>query len=202
LLDDAVREATIALDRDPLSLVAHIVAMYTNALAGNAAEMERLWKSLEALDPQYPGRLTGHAYALVYIGRVHDALPYWVEYNTATASTEEEKKNAAALQEALATGGDDAYHREFIRQGVEARRERYFSPAKIAMEYASLGETDSVIVWLETALDERDSWLRLLALDPRFDPHRTDPRFRAIVRDLNLEEAEDRFLKLRGRSQP
>lgn len=59
--------------------------------------------------------------------------------------------------------------------------QRYVPAGDIASIYASLGDSDNALVWLETALQQRASMLGFLAQNPAFDGLHSDPRFKAIV---------------------
>jgi hypothetical protein len=50
----------------------------------------------------------------------------------------------------------------------------------MALVYAGLGQRDSAFEWLDRAYAARDVHLVFLA-DPKWDPFREDPRFRALV---------------------
>ena len=49
-----------------------------------------------------------------------------------------------------------------------------------------LGDRDAAITELQGAVRLRDPGLIILPTDPLFDPLRNDPRFRAIVAQLNF----------------
>ena len=65
----------------------------------------------------------------------------------------------------------------------------YVSPYYVAEIYTGLGDKDAAIEWLGKALDERSTWVVFLGVDPRFDPLRSDPRFAALLKRLNLPAA-------------
>jgi len=52
--------------------------------------------------------------------------------------------------------------------------------------YTGLGEYDKAVDWLEKAYEEKDSYVAYIAVFPEFDPLRTHPRFRALVKKMNL----------------
>jgi serine/threonine-protein kinase len=54
--------------------------------------------------------------------------------------------------------------------------------------YAQWGNTPNALEWLETALQLRDPDLQYLKADPLLDPLRSEPRFRAIMRELKLPQ--------------
>jgi hypothetical protein len=56
----------------------------------------------------------------------------------------------------------------------------------IASIYASLGDTDNAIAWLDRALQQRASTLGFLAQNPAFDGLHDDPRFAALVDRVGL----------------
>jgi tetratricopeptide (TPR) repeat protein len=68
-------------------------------------------------------------------------------------------------------------------QGIA--RERYVPPYAMALVYAGLGQPDPVFDWLDRAYVARDVHLVRLA-DPKWDPFRDDPRFRALVERCDL----------------
>ena len=75
----------------------------------------------------------------------------------------------AALKQIFATDGDKAAY-------------------QIAAVYASWGDTDHAINWLQTALRLRDPGLLVLKIDPQLDSVRSDPRFQSIERELKFPD--------------
>jgi hypothetical protein len=58
--------------------------------------------------------------------------------------------------------------------------------SEIAMIYASLGDTDQAMNWLEKGYDERFNPSVLLR--PGFDPLRSDSRFQNLVHRIGLPQ--------------
>jgi Tol biopolymer transport system component/TolB-like protein/DNA-binding winged helix-turn-helix (wHTH) protein/Flp pilus assembly protein TadD len=88
-----------------------------------------------------------------------------------------------------------------LRGLIEKRKEKYVSAINIASGFAVLKETDDVIRWLELALTERDSNLTWLNVDREFDYLRDDPRFRAILEQVNLpDEKSSQTVRASGRA--
>jgi len=57
-----------------------------------------------------------------------------------------------------------------------------FNAYNLAIDHAALGEKDEAIQWLERAYWSRDSKLTVIAIEPIFDPLRSDPRFKNLSR--------------------
>ncbi|MEZ5294030.1 MAG: winged helix-turn-helix domain-containing protein [Vicinamibacterales bacterium] len=62
-----------------------------------------------------------------------------------------------------------------------ASGERYVPPYAMALINAGLDRRDEVMRWLARAIDTTDAHIIYLAVDPKWDPYRTDPRFMALV---------------------
>ncbi|HEX9966508.1 MAG TPA: winged helix-turn-helix domain-containing protein [Solirubrobacterales bacterium] len=63
------------------------------------------------------------------------------------------------------------------------------SPVDLAIPALHLGETGRALALVEEAGRRKFGWgLAFLAVDPRFDPLRAEPRFRQVLRALGLDE--------------
>ena len=94
----------------------------------------------------------------------------------------------AAVRAALARQGLAAYWRWTLDQlAAAAAGQDYLSPAHLALPHLALGDREAALQDLERAYRERSGWqLLFLAVEPRFDPLRADPRFRDLLRRLRL----------------
>jgi tetratricopeptide (TPR) repeat protein len=68
---------------------------------------------------------------------------------------------------------------------AQARKE-YVDPALIGLIYTGLGEKDQAFEWLEKAYQTRSSWMTWLKVEPKFDPLRSDPRFKDLMRRVGI----------------
>jgi len=64
--------------------------------------------------------------------------------------------------------------------------QRYVPAGDIASIYASLGDTENGLIWLDRALQQRAPVLGFLAQNPAFDGLHGDPRFAAIVDRIGI----------------
>ena len=180
---EAIRESDRACELDPLCLVVNTNAAWVRYLAGDyEAALERCRRTAE-LDPQYlPARRMIGAINL-QMGRVADAIAV---LEAAYAEARQEPILAASLAHARAVAGDrpgaaavlDAIHR--------LDRRRYLPPYQLAIVHIGLGDADQAFAALERATVDADPALGYLAVDPRLQPIRTDPRYARLIALLGL----------------
>lgn len=60
------------------------------------------------------------------------------------------------------------------------------SPYLLATVHTGLGDQNRALALLEQAVEERDTWVTFLGVDPVFDPHRDDPRTRSLLDRMGL----------------
>jgi DNA-binding winged helix-turn-helix (wHTH) protein/tetratricopeptide (TPR) repeat protein len=88
--------------------------------------------------------------------------------------------------QALALSGRRAEALAELDRVLKLSTQRYVSAGDIASIYASLGDTDNALAWLDRALQQRASMLGFLAQNPAFDGLHGDPRFAAIIDRVGL----------------
>jgi tetratricopeptide (TPR) repeat protein len=93
--------------------------------------------------------------------------------------------------DAIARGYEEAGYKGAMNLAAEtlAADTTYVSPFDIASLYASAGKNDRAFEWLERAFEARDPNTPFLGY-PVFDSLRNDPRFKDLLRRLNLPEPE------------
>ena len=115
------------------------------------------------------------------------------QYNDAIAEFEESLRlkgdntsDQCYLGYALAKAGrrSDA---EPILKRLETTKE-YVSPAELAVLYIGLGEKEQALSALERAYAAHDLQMQYLGLDPSYDPLRSEPRFRELIRKVGLPQ--------------
>jgi tetratricopeptide (TPR) repeat protein len=93
----------------------------------------------------------------------------------------------AALAEAYASNGQTAEVEAILSELEEAQKERYVDPTIFALIHLNLGDYDAAIDMLEQGYEIRSAWLpTTMAIDPRTDPLRDDPRFQDLLRRMGL----------------
>ncbi len=70
----------------------------------------------------------------------------------------------------------------------EVAKTEYVPTARYAAVYAALGDNDKAFEELNTGFEEKDWELFRFNVDTYWIPLRDDPRFKALVKRLNLPE--------------
>jgi TolB-like protein/Tfp pilus assembly protein PilF len=65
-------------------------------------------------------------------------------------------------------------------------RKRYVCSYEVATSYVLLREKDQAFPWFDKAVEERSDCMVMLAVDPRLDSVRSDPRFQDLQRRVGL----------------
>jgi tetratricopeptide (TPR) repeat protein len=84
--------------------------------------------------------------------------------------------------------GNEKGARKILNQLIDARESRVVSAWGIAAIHAHLRDVDEAFRWLDIAVRERASGLTVLAVHPRLDPIRSDPRYDQLVQKLELAD--------------
>ena len=120
----------------------------------------------------------------VRLGRVQDAI---AALEPANSRADVQPGVQGALAIAYAAAGRQADARALVH-ALETRAKREYYPRTwLVRVYAALGDKNRALTWLETAYDDRDSWLIVANADPSFDTLRGEPRFRAILAKIRSQ---------------
>lgn len=95
-------------------------------------------------------------------------------------------RDSAQLAYIYGAAGQPAEARRILQRLLDSAPQRYLPPFHIAMAYAGLGDADEAFRWLETAYEERASFMDGLAVTMGFDAIRPDPRFDRLLRRMGL----------------
>ena len=181
--DESMAEKRVAQSLDPLTPVFFGDQGYTLISAGRYDDaLPECRKALE-LDPGFgPGhRCLGRAHMLA--GRYEEAL---AEYRRAIEQMPDDPRAQSGIAQTYARAGNRPAARRILDSLVTVSRTRYVSPVPIAYIYASLGDRDRTLEWLERAVGERAGWVVDIYKAPEMDFLRSDPRFVRLLRRMGL----------------
>ena len=92
------------------------------------------------------------------------------------------------LAMALAKSGQREAAMKLLNELKQESSERYVSSNAIAFVYIGLNDKNEALSWLEKGVVERSAYATFMAIDPVYDDLRPDPRFKAMLKRLNLPE--------------
>jgi serine/threonine protein kinase/Tfp pilus assembly protein PilF len=181
-LDEALAEARKAQEMDPLSVFPRHEEAVIFFLTGDQDAAVDRSESLLAVNPTSPLTLLILAKAKAAKGEFREALD---------ALDEGDPERIRAAHQATrgyiyATTGRPGNARQILRQLELQPGSRPVSGFHIALVHVGLGEHERALDLLEQAADERTWLIRLLGVEPTFDPLRNEPRFQALMRRVGL----------------
>jgi len=181
--DEALREVERAVEMDPLCLVVSTSAASVHYLAGDGARALAYCRRTTDLDPDYlpAWRIMGAVY--LQEGRAAEALRV---LEAAHGRARQDPIIIASLVHARGILGDSAAARDLGDDLRRLSRIRYVPPYHAALAHLGLGDLDAAFASLEQAVVDCDPALTNLAVEPRFNPARSDPRFTRLLDLLGL----------------
>jgi eukaryotic-like serine/threonine-protein kinase len=182
--DEAKVELKKAQDLDPLSLL-------TNTSLGRQlyftrqydAAVQQLKKTLD-MDPKFvPAQ---HAIETAYAqnGMFKEAIGERQKVLTLSGNPD----LAASIGEDFNASGYPGVMKSWLEGLKEISKRSYVSSYNMAQIYARLGDKNQALAALEMALDQRDSNLTYVRVEPAFDEIRSDPRFQKVMQQLNMPQ--------------
>ncbi len=87
-----------------------------------------------------------------------------------------------------AKSGDHAKALQILNELEKRSNQEYVTALHFAQIYAGLGDNEQALAWLDKACTERSVWMTFVRVDPKFDPLRDDPRFKDLLKRMNLSE--------------
>ena len=183
--DEALAQVRRARELDPLSLVINANLGFVLSVARRYDEgIEQVRRTLE-MDPNFAHAHFRLGQIDVMRGRYAEAIP---ELEKAISLSGGSPRATAELGLAYALQGNRNAALKLLGVLRDRSRQRYVSPANLALIYGGLGDKDRTLEWLDKAYAERSPTLNLLRVTPAFESVRTEPRFRLLVTRIGLPQ--------------
>jgi TolB-like protein/DNA-binding winged helix-turn-helix (wHTH) protein/Flp pilus assembly protein TadD len=181
---EAWEQINEAMRLDPLSLPNNAEVVRTLYYARNYDQAIGQGQKAMQLDPNYArthfwlGRVYSqkgmHKQAIAASQKVLEALP-------------DSNLGLTEMAYSLAAAGRQTEARAILVR-LEERSKNIFVPAyNFAVIHIALKEEEVAMRYMQQAYESRDWALLVLAVEPRLDPLRRDPRFQEILAKLNLQ---------------
>jgi TolB-like protein/DNA-binding winged helix-turn-helix (wHTH) protein/lipopolysaccharide biosynthesis regulator YciM len=179
--EQAIPEMKRARELDPLAGGANVAAVYELALARQNDQATEAAKKLLELDQSNPNlhTLLGVTYARK--GQYREAI---TAYQEAIKLGDDSQDTQIYLGVAYVKTGEREKTRAILKR-LETGKE-YVSPMGLAMLHVTLGEREQAFTLLERAYSAHDQQLIWLGVERGFDPLRSDPHFKDLMRRVGL----------------
>ena len=144
-----------------------------------------LQKAIE-LSPYNPYAHFGLFLAYDHTGRRPLAMTELQQYMTLQKETE----IAARVARTYQTAGYVRARTQYFELMAAAYVQRHYLSYQIACEYASLGDKDRALDYLERAYQEHSNYMNRLKVDSYFDGLREEPRFKHLLEQMRLTDEQ------------
>lgn len=176
----ALHEAEMAVEFDPLDPMTNFHLVQSSYFAGRFEKCVRSGYNALELAPEFPYTRWYVACSLLALGRREEAWQMALD----TRPLDNQPLNVGRFGYIAAVVGRRAEALAVLRE-LETRRALRYSPAlPIAWIYLGLGDTNTCLEWLETAVRETEPYLPSIAVSQIFDCVRDDERFKAILAQI------------------
>ncbi|MGB6680298.1 MAG: protein kinase, partial [Candidatus Bathyarchaeia archaeon] len=183
--DEAIEEMNQALELDPLSLVYNrdlgMIYYY-------ARQYDQAITALKRAIEMEPSFIHTHGLlGLVYLEKSMFEEALSELQSEITISGGSESTAEAWIGIAYARMGEKNKAEEILENLLKLSEKAFVTPYFIAILNFHLKEIDQGFKWLAKTYEENDSWLNFINVDPGVDSVRPDPRFKELLKKMNLE---------------
>jgi TolB-like protein/Flp pilus assembly protein TadD len=177
--EDALKQIKAAVVIDPLDPINYVYMWQIQDRIGQLSEAEASVRRILDIRPTYSYGHSSLGYLLLERGDLDGALN---EVQRETVRGEKQLGMALVLYALGRKAESDAALAGYIKENAGT----YAS--SIADIYALRGQSDEAMRWLERAFTQKDAGLTLIKADTALVPLNGDPRFKALLRKMNLPE--------------
>ena len=181
-LSGCLVEIDQALRLDPASVGAIQLAGTFHLYARDYEQAIRLLQHALELDRMDFRALHNLGLAHIQVGQLEEGL----EELTRAATSSGPRRQDACLAYAYCKAGKTEEASRLLDELLHPVHGERIPAVAVAGIYNVLGETDRAVEWLERAFTERARQLMYITWDFVFDDLRDDPRFRSLLRRMNL----------------
>ncbi len=180
--NEAVHEAKVARELDPLAIVSSFSLMWCSYHARRFEEALELAEETLKVEPKNMPVLHGSSFLLSRLGRHEEAIA------AAKKSVDLMGKASYTLSRlgtAHAQAGNKAEAEEVLREMHAISSRRHVSPYHFSLVTCALGQVEQSLVLLEEAFETKDAKILWMAVDPELDLLHGETRLKELLRKLN-----------------
>ncbi|MBP7377107.1 MAG: tetratricopeptide repeat protein [Pyrinomonadaceae bacterium] len=182
--DEAVASLRRAEELDPLSPIIGTNLGDILLAARRYDEAIVQYQRVLSLDPNFASAFYGLGLTHWQKGMKPEAIAEMRKYIEMSGST----LGKGDLGFFLARSGQRDEAVKLLAELKQASSQQYVPRTAVALIHLGLGEKEEALDWLEKEIDDRGSLATYYAVMPELDDLRTEPRFKAMLKRLNLPE--------------
>lgn len=183
--DDAIIEGKKARELDPLSSIVTTNLGRTYAFARRHDEAIEILRRAHEMDPTLFVPLGYLGFAQTLKGQFTEAI---TTFRKAIEISDGSPNAKSHLAYALAKAGQRDEALKLIDELKRQAAHEHIASFHFAVPYIGLGDKDEAFFWLGKGVDEQGIDGAELEVHPWFDDLRSDPRFTALLKRMNLPE--------------
>ena len=183
--DEAISEIKQGLKAEPLDVNMGVTVAWAYLIRGQNEEALEVARKIHDLEPNHQLSRWILATVLTEMRRYDEAIAICEKW------LQDEPNSQMAIRDAgfaYAKAGRRDKAEEMIARYRDFAKTEWVPTARIAAIYGALGEKDKAFAELEKALEARDWEMHRISVDIYMRPLRDDPRFKAILKRVNLPE--------------
>jgi eukaryotic-like serine/threonine-protein kinase len=180
---DALAQMERAQELDPLSLIIHANVGLMHYHARRYDEAIKQWLGTVAMEPNFVRALWYLGLAYAHQSKFEQSVEYLQRAAQVSGRT---PFVIATLGYSYGLAGKKEEALKIIGELKERSRTAYVSGFAMACPYLGIGDSEKAFEWLETAYDERSTWMLPLKVEPMYDRIRGDARFADLLRRVGL----------------
>lgn len=184
--DEATREAERALELDPFSATTCQILGTVYLYSSRYDQAIELYQRALEIDPNSAFPLGNLGLAYVQKGEFDRGVTL-LERATSIEGSNPSSLDDLAYAYGKAGRRDDV--KKILEKLLEMRKDSKRAAPAIAGAYTTLGEYDKAFEWLARALQEHTPYLASIARDFIFEPIKSDPRFKDLLRTISYPGA-------------
>nr|MQY60425.1 tetratricopeptide repeat protein [bacterium] len=182
-LGEAIVEAKRSLELDPLLIIANSdLGAWYHASRQYDKSIQQLKKTTE-LDPNFLFALWNLGTTYLMKEMFQEAMATQEKAVVLSEGAPIYKSNLGMI---YAKAGKKKEAQEILDELKQISKRRYVPATLIADIYIGLGKNDLALEWLEKAYEQRDIYLIWLKVKPRYDSLRANPRFKTLLKKMDL----------------
>jgi TolB-like protein/thioredoxin-like negative regulator of GroEL len=183
--DEAISTMRSALEIDPSSIVTNTDLALIYSSTRHYDEAIRQVRKILEMEPN-KGGIKGYLMEVYVATGMYDE--FMDEYFNRKAIAKADPKEIARIREIYEVWGWRRFRQHELAEVLERAKTTYVSATKIAGRYAEAGDTEKAFEWLEKGYRDHEKWMMSLKVDSSFDPIRSEPRFKDLLRRVGLPQ--------------